>query len=108
MYTGNTKEETQFLNALWSSHNWGVENGEVKPICECPHCHKGIVMCHYTVGKENGYEFRAYRHVCDTCGEKFEISKIRSDVFFHEAYKWNESLTTPFGEICVTHNGYKC
>lgn len=107
MYTENTEKEMQFLIKLLYSHDIDMANGDTVPICECPYCHKGMVLCHCTVGEENGYMSWQYRHICDVCGEEFDINAIQSDIFFHTAYKQETQLATPFGEVCVTANGRK-
>ncbi|MEY8428527.1 hypothetical protein AALA00_12590 [Lachnospiraceae bacterium 46-15] len=106
MYTGSVETETEFLLSLWKSHDTQMADGETVLVGSCPNCRKGNVLTRCTHEKSNG-NLRAWRfdHYCGTCGEKYIVSDISSDIFFHKPYKMLETLETPFGDIHVKVNG---
>lgn len=106
MYTDSIKSESDFLLSLWKSHDTKMADGESLIVGECPKCHKGKVLTRCIHEKSNG-ELRAWRfdHYCDVCDEKFHVSDISADIFFHRPYKMLDKLETPFGDIHVKVNG---
>ncbi len=106
MYTGSIESETQFLSSLWRSHDTQMADGETVIVSKCPNCRRGNVLTQCIHEKKNR-NLRVWRfnHFCDFCGEKYVVSDISSDIFFHRPYKLLEKLETSFGDVHVKVDG---
>lgn len=105
MYTESVESEKKFVSDLWKSWDHDIKDGESVVVRACPNCHSGTVVTRCTHRKEDGYTWYHYDHYCDSCGEKFIIEKMDTDIFYHTPYTMLEKLETPFGDISVKING---
>ena len=106
MYTESVGSEIEFLGDLLKCYGTSMADGETVFVRKCPNCHNGNVFTRCASGEENGNQFWQYHHFCDTCGERYEISRLQSDIFFHKTYIIADKVQTPFGDVQVKINGY--
>ena len=105
MYTESIETERALCADIIRSHDIHMRDGEKKEIRECPKCLKGKIITQCNISTEDGYECWNFKHYCDFCGEVYDASRIRSDIFFHTPFTDLSSLSTPLGEIKVKING---
>lgn len=105
MYTESIESEKEFVSELCRSFHFNMEDGEIVTVRECPKCHSGTVVTKCIHFNSNGHVGYRYRPYCDSCGEKFSISRMKKDIFFHTPYTMIEKLETPFGDIFEKING---
>jgi hypothetical protein len=94
----------KLIEDLYESHNISMNDGEKVFVRKCPKCHNGNVLTQCNQGIEHGNKFWHFNHYCDACSEKFVLSRLRSDIFFHKPFKIFDNLETPFGSIKVKLN----
>lgn len=99
MYTESIEKEMEFLIALSNSSSENMKNGECVSVRECPKCNNGMVITN-CVHQAN----KIFRHYCDTCKEEFNISKIKSEVFFNKQDWMLKAINTSFGDISIKVN----
>lgn len=99
MYTNSIEDEMEFLVTL-SKSSESLKIGDKVTVTKCPNCSNGNVITHC---KNESHKI-AFHHYCDTCGEVFDISKLKAELFFNAQCWTLKELNTPFGNICVTAN----
>lgn len=99
MYTNSIEDEMEFLVTL-SKSNESLKVGDKVNVTKCPNCNNGTVITHCK-DESNNVKFH---HYCDSCGEVFDISKLKAELFFNAQYWTLKELNTPSGNIHVTVN----
>ncbi|MBP5426896.1 MAG: hypothetical protein J6Y29_03255 [Clostridiales bacterium] len=99
MYTNSPENEMEFLVTL-SKSSQSLKAGEKIHVTTCPCCKKGTVVTHHSVQHSQA----KFLHYCDSCGEKFDISKLKAELFFNNQCWELKKLETPLGNIIVTVN----
>lgn len=99
MYTHSIEDEMEFLVTL-SKSSESLNVGERVNVTKCPNCDNGTVITHY---KDDSPKPK-FHHYCDTCGEIFDVSKLKAELFFNTQCWTLKELSTPFGDIFVTVN----
>lgn len=105
MYTESIETEHSLLVDIIKSHDIDMNDGEKRIIRECPKCLNGTIITQCNIRVEYGNKCWCFKHYCDFCGEIFDVSRIRSDIFFHTPFEMQQSISTPFGDITVKVNG---
>ena len=105
MYTSSVESEQAFYLSLARSHELKMADGETVVAGVCPNCSKGNALIRCTWQKdERGLIQKGYDYYCDACGEKFNLNKIATDIFYHKPFKMLDKLEMPFGDIHVRIN----
>lgn len=105
MYTESIETESALCAELISNHSTDMTDGEIKVVRKCPKCAEGTIITKCNIESDDGNKCWSFHHYCDSCGEIFVPSRIRSDIFFHTPFSTKRCLSTPFGEIKVKING---
>lgn len=105
MYTESIETERALCADIIRSHDIHMNDGEKKEIRECPKCLKGKIITQCSISTEDGHKCWNFKHYCDSCGEVYDTTRIRSDIFFHTSFEMQQRLSTPFGDITVKVNG---
>lgn len=111
MYTESIEKERSFVAKLLTARDWKIKNGDKSNICKCPKCKNGNVVCKAVYGpmieSSNGQIYHKYYQwdeYCELCGEKFDINRIKSDIFFMRPFATADELKTPLGVIRLYKN----
>ena len=100
MYTKSIEDEMEFLVTL-SKSSESLKLGEHSEVTKCPKCDKGTIMTHYKTTSPKP----TFHHYCNSCGEIFDVSKLKAELFFN-AQSWTlKELSTPLGNIHISVNG---
>ena len=105
MYTESIETESALCAELISNHSTDMTDGEIKVVGKCPKCADGTIITKCCIESDDGNKCWSFQHYCDSCGEIFVPSRIRSDIFFNKPFSIKRCLSTPFGEIKVKING---
>ena len=101
MYTNSLDDEMEFLLALSKSSDGSMKDGECIEVVVCPNCQDGVVVTRCIQNEQA----KRFEHYCESCGEKFNISKIKAEVFFNKQCWMLKELKTPFGDVSMKLNG---
>lgn len=105
MYTESIETERALLVDLCKTCAIDMTDGEIKTVRKCPKCSKGDILIQCKINIEHGNKCWEFKHSCDLCGEVYDPTRIRSDIFFHTPFEMQQRLFTPFGDISVKVNG---
>ena len=97
MYTESIETESALLAELITNHSTDMTDGEIKVVQKCPKCTEGTIITKCSIESDHGNKCWSFQHFCDSCGEIFVPSRIRSDIFFHTPFSTKQRLSTPWG-----------
>lgn len=111
MYNESIEEEKKFVLNLLEPMKIDMKNGDKQIVCKCPKCKEGDIVCKAVYGpiteSSDGrlyHEYYNWYEYCESCGEQFDISRIKSDIFYNRPFTIADELNTPFGNIKVYKN----